>query len=762
MSALPPLESFAPLASTPEEALQSIFSFPSFREGQRDVIDAVIARNDTLVVMPTGSGKSLCYMVPACVLPGLVVVVSPLIALMKDQSDALDKFGIPATYINSSLSWPEQQERLIALKYGAFKLVLVAPERFKSQAFMEAISALPVGLFAIDEAHCISSWGHDFRPDYLTLGKVREDLGTPTTLALTATATPEVQQDIARQLGFEEPEIIVSGFARPNLFFEVYSARSRAEKLERLVDALHEYGPQGSTVIYCATRRQVEEVAGKVIEAGFRPALYHAGLSDTERDEVQDAFMASDAPLLIATNAFGMGVDKSDVRLIVHFNIPGSVEAYYQEAGRAGRDGDRAHCLLLYNRNDRGIHEFFTDNSYPPREILLRIWRLLQRLGEGPHMLDAEMLADQLSRGGERVHPWAVASGLRLLERGGHLAFGVRSSTPWLNLIDQPRETDLRIDFDELQRRRAIAARQLDQMTHYATGAACRQSYLVRYFSSAGNQPQKCGHCDACCGIPDYSSRAIEKIGISDDLVILIKKLLSGVARARGYWGTHAVAAMLRGSKAKKILNSSLAKVSTYGLLEDLRQDDLVLLLDLLNQLALTTQDTHGRISLTAEGTELMTSSEPLPTKVERTFEAYITPQGSPSSPRPPRGSTNGSSTTAVGNRSSHSGADTYQRTLRLHREGHSIDAIASERGVTTSTVLRHFLVLASQGYDLNLEEHKDGLVLPHLRELAKDWKEGDPLSPLKEALPASCNYQTLKLNLAILIGERNHDERAD
>lgn len=745
--------SFAPLADSVDEALQTIFGFDAFREGQRDVIESVVHGQDTLVVMPTGSGKSLCYMLPACVSPGLVVVVSPLIALMKDQADALQNFGIPATYINSSLRWPQQQERLMAIKYGAFKIVLVAPERFKNQAFMNAIAALPIGLFAIDEAHCISSWGHDFRPDYLTLGEVRKALGCPTTLALTATATPEVQKDIAAQLDLTEAEIIVSGFERPNLFFEVYSARTRSDKYDRLLEAIDEFGHDGSTVIYCATRRQVEQVATRVIEAGHHPALYHAGLSDTERDEVQDAFMAGDAPLLIATNAFGMGVDKSDVRLIVHFNIPGSVEAYYQEAGRAGRDGDPAHCLLLFNRNDRGIHEFFTDNSYPPKEVVLRIWRLLQRHGPGTHMLDAEMIADQLSRGGERVHPWAAASALRLLERGGHVAFGLRNSIPWIDVIDRPREQDLRVDFEELTVRRVIAAKQLDQMVSFATGGTCRQVYLVRYFSSRGNKIARCSHCDACTGPPSYGNRVIEKIRISDNLPILVKKLLSGVARARGYWGTHAIAAMLRGSEARRILNSPLSNISTYGLLTGLRQNDLVLLLDLLNQLGLTAQDANGRVSLTEAGTDVMTSREDLPQKVESTLLSYVALPGSAPAPRNKR------TPSSPRQKPGPTGGDTYHQTLVLRYDGLSPEQIAKKRGLTVTSVLRHFMVLAERGYPLNLREWANPDILNTLRAAAPNWKYGDPLSPLKELLPDSCDYKTLKLNLSILLEERHETD---
>lgn len=758
--------SFDPLAQDADAALSDIFGFPSFRPGQREVIDAVIDGEDSIVVMPTGSGKSLCYMLPACVIPGLVIAVSPLIALMKDQTDALEEFGIPATFINSSQPWPEQRRRLDGMRLGAYKLVLVAPERFRNDAFMRAISGLPIGLLAIDEAHCISAWGHDFRPDYLNLGDVRKTLGEPTTLALTATATREVQADMATQLDLPDPKIVVSGFERPNLFFEVYSARRRAEKYARLTAAIDEVD-DGSVLVYCATRKQVNRVRDKLRDADHHPAIYHAGLSDQKRDEIQDAFMAGDAPLLVATNAFGMGVDKSDVRLIVHFNIPGSVEAYYQEAGRAGRDGDDAHCLLLYNRNDRRIHEFFIENSFPEPAVVKSVWSQLQRHGTGTHQLDAEMLADHINRGGrgrDKTHPWAIESALRLLQRGGHIEFGTRSSMPWIAVQDMARERELRVDWDDLQTRRQIEERHLDQATRYATGSTCRQDYLVRYFSESLGSDDGCGHCDICCGVPEYGSgsQQREKIICRDDPAILVKKLLSGVARCRGRWGTHAVAGMLRGSKAKKILRGQLDQLSTYGLLDNLRQRDLVRLLDILGRLRLTKQNSHGCISLTDRGQTLMTSDDPLPPDVEKILLRHVAAVDE--APKKRQNKLNRGSKKSKGRAPAKAAAqsaddgelnDTYLRTLRRHRDGEDIDAIASARGLTKSSVLRHLMVLAHFGYDLDLSDYADDKLLPELREIAPDWEPGDPLRELRDTLSTSCNYDDLKLNLAIMLSER-------
>ena len=738
------VSNFTPLADSIDGALEDIFGFEQFRQGQREVIESVRDGRDTIVVMPTGSGKSLCYMLPACVISGLVVVVSPLIALMKDQTDALQQFGVPATFINSSLPWGEQKRRLGAIRSGDYKMVFVAPERFKSDVFMQAIDGLPIGLFAIDEAHCISQWGHDFRPDYLTLDEVREEFGEPTTLSLTATATPDVQRDIAEQLGLKEPNFVVSGFERPNLFFEVYQTRRRSQKFDRLQAALNRVD-DGSVVVYCATRKQVRKVSEKLREAGRHPAEYHGGVASRKRDEIQDAFMAGDAPLLVATNAFGMGVDKSDVRLIVHFNIPGSVEAYYQEAGRAGRDGKPSHCLMLYNRNDSGIHEFFIENSYPERQVVERVWEYLSRQGTGTQQLDAESISNHISRGrGDRVHSWAVESALRLLERGGHIAFGTRDGRPWIDVVDQARKRELRVDWDALDQQRKVEEDHLDDVIRYATGNGCRQDFLSRYFRSGLDEADGCDHCDICCGPPDYGdAQRREKITTTDSLQTLARKLLSGVARSercRGGWGAHAVAAMLRGSTAKKIRNAGLDELSTYGLLSEFRQRDLVRLLDVLQRVQLTRQNTHGCIYLTERGTKLMTSGGDLPPDVEESLLRHVDSVGAGDR------SGSGAQKKSVG--------DTYLRTLKLLGDGLDYEAIADERGLTTSSVLRHLMVLSHAGYAIDLDAEGDEALLEELRDVAADWEPGDPLNPLKEALSTPCSYTTLKLNLAILLGE--------
>ena len=349
------------------------FGFPGFRPGQREIVQHVAAGGDGLVVMPTGAGKSLCYQIPALARGGTAIVVSPLIALMKDQVDRLVELGVRATFLNSSLTTGEYRARSEQVARGEIELLYVAPERF-TPAFLEFLGRVDIRLFAIDEAHCLSQWGHDFRPDYLRLGRVRDALGRPPTLALTATATPEVQRDIVSTLQLEQGRVFIRGFDRENLILEVVQVGTPTEKEELLADLV----APGPALVYAATRKHVEKAAAALRRAGVRAGLYHAGLSAEERTRVQEDFMEGRLPVVVATNAFGMGIDKRDIRAIVHYDMPGTVEAYYQEIGRAGRDGRISRAVLLWHPIDRRIHEFFVDGAHPPAEWVHRLWGWLQ------------------------------------------------------------------------------------------------------------------------------------------------------------------------------------------------------------------------------------------------------------------------------------------------------------------------------------------------------------------------------------------------
>ena len=372
------------------------FGLSEFRVGQREVIDAVMAKRDCLCIMPTGGGKSLCFQLPALARTGLTVVISPLIALMKDQVDSLLKRRIPATYINSSLDSRERSQRTQDMIRGEYALVYVAPERLRSSSFLEAIRQANVTLLAIDEAHCISQWGHDFRPDFARLGKFRRRIGSPQTIALTATATKTVRDDISQVLELENPATFVSGFARENLSLRVESPSSNSDKDRRIIEYLATH--TGSGIIYAATRKSCEHLVELIQTASNRAvAFYHAGMEPDERRRIQEAFMSDRVPLIVATNAFGMGIDKRELRFVLHYNLPGSIEAYYQEAGRAGRDGQPAECLLFFSYQDRFIQEFFIENAYPSRQIVRDVFEFLKSFDVDPIELTLQQIKEELN-----------------------------------------------------------------------------------------------------------------------------------------------------------------------------------------------------------------------------------------------------------------------------------------------------------------------------------------------------------------------------
>ncbi|HEU6452106.1 MAG TPA: ATP-dependent DNA helicase RecQ [Gemmatimonadaceae bacterium] len=425
-----------PSLETARRVLRQSFGYDAFRPGQERAVGAVLSGRDTLVILPTGGGKSICYQVPALMLPGLTVVISPLISLMKDQVDALEARGLPATFINSTLTANEVADRFARAARGEIKLVYLAPERFDVGSAAERLRAMGVSLLAVDEAHCISEWGHDFRPAYLRIRQVRERLGAPPTVALTATATAEVRRDIVRQLALSEPETVITGFDRRNLRYSVVRTRTESDKDLALTQALRE--SEGLAVVYASTRRAVERITQMLGRRKIRAVGYHAGLDDAHRREVQEAFMREEARVIVATNAFGMGIDKPNVRLVVHHAMPGTLEAYYQEAGRAGRDGLQSECVLLHAFRDRFTHEFFIKSSYPERETVETVYAELRRAADNTGLARLSP-ADIASVARGQVKEREAESALRVLVQG-HAIVNEPSTANriWVRLLASP------------------------------------------------------------------------------------------------------------------------------------------------------------------------------------------------------------------------------------------------------------------------------------------------------------------------------------
>ena len=483
----------APFAESAEEGLKTIFGFSSFRPGQQAVVEHLVSGEDTLVVMPTGAGKSLCYQLAGALKQGVTLVVSPLIALMDDQVRGLKRTGLPVTAIHSGISAAEQRERIEGIWVGDFKVVYVSPERFRSAAFCAALDEVEIGLLVVDEAHCISQWGHDFRPAYRRLARVRERFGDPQTVALTATATEAVRRDIREQLGISGGSEIVTGLERPNLRFEVFHAGDQKDKIRRLRRLIDEHAG-ASVIVYCATRKQVVALERALNKAGQKVGTYHGGMGARERRKAQEEWMSAEVPLLVATNAFGMGVDKPDVRAVVHFNIPGSVEAYYQEAGRAGRDGKPADCLLLFRRADLRIHHWFAENSFPLRMQVIRIWLHLCGLGPGAHEITPEGLARAARGPGQKLPASMATASLNHLARAGHIHYGDGQ----VEVLHEVGPLELDIDFDRFGERRILARTQIGEITEYAQTLRCYQAKLIRYFGAEPSFGARCGHCGQC------------------------------------------------------------------------------------------------------------------------------------------------------------------------------------------------------------------------------------------------------------------------
>ncbi|KEI91345.1 DNA helicase RecQ [Clostridium botulinum] len=501
--------------------LKKHFGYNEFRKAQEKVIESIIKKEDTVAIMPTGAGKSICYQIPALIFEGVTVVISPLISLMKDQVDSLKEVGIEATYINSSLNNLEIEERIFNAREGIYKLIYIAPERLESDSFVRSLNNLNIALVAVDEAHCVSQWGHDFRPSYTKISNfIRKLSKRPIVTAFTATATETVRRDILNSLELQNPKVFVTGFDRENLSFSVI----KGEDKEKFIFGYLESNIGKVGIIYTSTRKEAESLYNKINKKGYKVGVYHAGLNDEERKKTQEDFSFDNIEIIVATNAFGMGIDKSNVRFVIHHNIPKNMEAYYQEAGRAGRDGEESECILLFSPNDIRLQKYFIDESF----------------------LSPERKNNEYNK--------------------------------------------------------------LRAMVDYCYTSKCLRSYILEYFGEDALE-EKCNNCSTC------NDNREEK-----DITLEAQKIFSCVYRMKERFGVNMVADVLRGSKNKKLLSLDLDGVSTYGIMEEFTQKDIVALMNKLiaDDYMVTTDDKFPVVRLRPKSYDVLKGKETVSIKVSK------------------------------------------------------------------------------------------------------------------------------------------------
>lgn len=767
--------------------LKKYFNYPAFRPGQEEAIRHAIEGRDALVVMPTGSGKSLIYQIAAMMMPGATLVVSPLVALMKDQVDGMTRRGIPATFINSTLDLAEQGRRWYGVQSGKYKIVLVAPERFRSNSFRSVMGNVPISMIAVDEAHCLSQWGHDFRPDYLRIAEVRDwlvdgsrqpaqpddggfDFGeigntdapsdaddlieppgfwddaafpadaqpsrakpkpqaltpnpqTPNTpaklvmLALTATATLQVQDDIINKLNIPKAKRLVTGFNRPNLSFEVFDMPGARNKLDFIRDFLRQaQADKQHGIIYTSTRKDAEEVAAFARETCKVEALHYHGMLDAAtRARTQDAFLAGDVPLIVATNAFGMGIDRPDVRFVLHYAIPGSLEAYYQEAGRAGRDGLPARSILLYSGRDASTHEFFIENDAPSETELRQVWDYVKK-GNGP------VLREDIERA-TKVSNTKVRVALDQLEQLNAVTMVNGVGGFQAQATNLPRE-GVRKLADNIQQRREQKHVLLRAMLTYASTDDCRRRVLLDYFGD--NSPAEAEVCCDNC-IERKQSTPVANVPFAQLTqaqrgALIVLDTVNLLQQQQRELGKGRLAMLLKGSQSEKVVNFKSNR--NFGKFGALNVDEIETMI----------------AQLTTSGYLKQTGNE-LPT-------LRLSPRG--------ESALKAKAAIKIEMRSVSSGAQQESQRQRLlggtvevtsemiKKRGMKVEQVAAERGLTVGTIYSHCADLVGRGV-LSLDSVVPVAIQQTIRKAIAEVGSMAALSPIKAKLPDSIDYGQIR-----------------
>jgi len=700
--------------------LRNHFGFSAFRPGQEEAIQSLLAGRHTLVVMPTGAGKSLIYQLAALHRPGVTLVISPLIALMKDQVDTLSHRNIPATFINSALTSDEQARRLQTMTQNAYRLVYVAPERLCSVTFMQALRQISIGLLAVDEAHCLSQWGHDFRPDYLHLAAAHQQVGAPPVVALTATATPQVQDDIVRLLNLAAAQRIITGFNRANLTFEVSYTSNPSAKLQALKNLLNDL-EDGRAIIYTGTRRDTEEVAEFVRSVCATEAEhYHAGLAAEKRSEIQDGFLKGDLPVVVATNAFGMGIDRPDVRLVIHFNMPGTLEAYYQEAGRAGRDGEASRAVLLYDPRDRALQEWFIENDAPTPDEVRALYKAMQQTKQP----EIWMSWNDLSMRTE-LHDVKVKVGLSQLELAGIIQRLGDEGHRTLLRVDAWNEKALREISAGVEVRRSHRKQQLAKMIHYAESNDCRRRIVLDHFGDRGpiDAPRCCDNCLTKQAMPTLSSPRGEfgKLSLSEQTALIV---LDAVHRLDWEAGREKLARMLKGSKVKAMKKFGYDQSPYYGRLKMFSLKMIGRMIEYLIEQKYLKVIGGDRpvLRLTPQGQDAVKQRAAIALELSTTAEQRAETSKQVGQPI----------------------SETMALTATLFEHGLSPEEIAAQRNLTQKTIFEHLAILIGQGA-LPLSAVIPEEIVSKVHAAITQVGEVSRLAPIKARLPESISFEEIR-----------------
>ncbi|NUJ98238.1 RecQ family ATP-dependent DNA helicase [Candidatus Gracilibacteria bacterium] len=736
-----------------QKILQEKFGLENFHDGQREVIENVLNSSDTLVFMPTGGGKSLTYQLPGVILPGLTIVISPLISLMKDQIDKLNSLGLRAEQINSTISTSEQNMILAELEQAyesedePIKFLYIAPERLNSYEFIRIMQNIKISLVAVDEAHCISQWGHDFRPSYMKikgfLEKLRQKQNFPI-IALTATATKKVREDIVERLGLENYKVFTKGFDRKNIIILVREISKREEKLAKTLEIITK--TSGSGIIYCSSRKMVDEVYDFLETKHISVGKYTGAMTADRREDMQNKFMDGIYKVIVATNAFGMGIDKKDIRFVIHYNLPGSIENYYQEVGRAGRDGKNSYGVVLASFGDTKIQEFFIENIYPEKKEVLELYDYLYKdfkIGEGKGVEILKTYA-QIAKESGLGNDMKVGSILKIFEKYGIINKGFEGEGiegfrgKGMTIIQEKRKhSQILIDWKRQELLEKESYFKLEQIKKLLFYPRCRKKFILEYFGDEEdlvNLGENCGSCDYCIEKDKFDSgEVVNLVNLSVfEIVLDVVKMLDRK------FGVNVIAKFLAGNDDKNMLKRELDKNNEYGILKEYSLDLILALLEsLIRQNFLEkTGGMYPLIGLTEKGRVALTR-EYLLKEEEKELQSFVVMKAKNNVFKKEAKVKSSSGAIKKGKKSQE--FDTYGVTLDLFKQGKNIEEIAKEREMSSLTIEGHILKLYEDG-DLKKDDILQCANSDNLKQVKKIidsyFSENiDKLKPIKEKL---------------------------